>query len=360
MKVPKARKLKSGTWFIYLRLGGDGVSVTGETEKECVHKAALVKSQYLVNRKPIKKQRRIASERTLSQAIDSYCNRRKNRSPSTIRGYRTIQNNYFQKYMDKPIRSIKDWQAVYDSEKDRLAPYTMKNAFGLLKSVYKEEIGHDMPDVIAIAPVRESRPFLDSAEIERFLKLIENQNCEIAALLALHSLRASEILDLTWDDIDFKNKRIRVFGAVVPDEKHQLVKKAANKNDTSRRYVPIFIPRLEELLKKYNGDDKPVCRYYVANGASKAINSICEDNGLQKVGLHGLRHSIASLMVLKNIPEPVLQAIGGWKDSTTVHKIYVHVSEKDIKDELGNLEQFFTNSQTNKSKPPETVGAQAV
>ena len=34
MKVPKARQLDSGTWFIQLRLAGVSIPVTGETEAE--------------------------------------------------------------------------------------------------------------------------------------------------------------------------------------------------------------------------------------------------------------------------------------------------------------------------------------
>ena len=361
MIVPKAKKLKSGTWFIYLRLGGEGVSITGDTEKECVHKAELAKAQHLVDRKKQdRKPRQKKSDITLTQAIDKYIEKRKNLSPSTLRGYRIIQKNYFQQYMNKPMRQIKDWQAVYDSEVKRLKPYTLKNAWGLIKSVYKEETRQTMPEIVTVAPVRDERPFLDTTELETFLAAVQGENCEIGALLALHSLRASEIFDLTWEDIDLKKKRLRVYGAVVPNEDHKFVAKKTNKNDSSRRYVPIFIPRLEELLKQHYGDKKPVCRYENPGSLRRAINRVCKANNLPEVGVHGLRHSIASLMVLNNIPESVLQAVGGWKDSYTVHKIYTHVSSRDMEKELGNLTEFFSNSQTKKCKPSETVENQQV
>ena len=36
MKVPKPRKLASGTWFIQMRLDGESVPVSAATRSECV------------------------------------------------------------------------------------------------------------------------------------------------------------------------------------------------------------------------------------------------------------------------------------------------------------------------------------
>lgn len=352
MKTPKPRLLPSGSWFINLRLGGENIPITTTSDTECTIQAQLIKSEYLANRR---KGELYVGELTVSQAIDKYIKKRPDLSPSTVRGYRIVQRNYFRPYMDEPIAKIRSWQAVYNSETERLAPYTLKNAFGLLRSVYKDTMRQDMPRVDTLQPRRSERPFLDTEEIRIFLDTIRGRNCEIGALLALHSLRVSETLDLTWDDVDLKRNRLRVHGAVVPDEKNQLVKKATNKNDQSRRYVPIFIPRLQELLTEHFGDDKPVCRYQTENGLYKAINSACDDAGLPRVGNHGLRHSFASLAVLLKLPEPVLQAVGGWKDSTTVHRIYTHISERDLTDQLASVTAWFSknvNENGNESKKP--------
>ena len=338
MKVPKAKNLPSGNWFIHLRLGGENIPITAKTEKACTKQAQVIKAEYLAGRR---EKLPTLDDITLTQCIDKYIQRRAQLSPATLRGYKIIQKNYFQAYMEKPIRSIKNWQEVYDSEKQRLSPYTLKNAFGFLRSVYKETMRREMPVVDMLPPTRSERPFLDKEEIRQFLAAIEGRNCEIGALLALHSLRVSETLDLTWEDVDLKRKRLRVHGAVVPDADNKWVRKDTNKNDTSRRYVPIFIPRLEELLAEHYGDDRPVCRYTTEAGLYKAINNACESAGLPKVGNHGLRHSFASLVVLLHLPEPVLQAVGGWKDSATVHKIYTHISQRDLEEQLADVQAWF-------------------
>ena len=46
MKVPKARKLPSGSWTIQMRLGGHSVSVTRFSERTCILEAERIKAAY--------------------------------------------------------------------------------------------------------------------------------------------------------------------------------------------------------------------------------------------------------------------------------------------------------------------------
>ena len=75
MKVPEPRKLKSGTWFIQLRLNGVSVPVTGATKTECHDAAALIKAEYRAGKREIKER---GGQPTLRQAIDAYIERREN------------------------------------------------------------------------------------------------------------------------------------------------------------------------------------------------------------------------------------------------------------------------------------------
>lgn len=44
VKVPTARKLPSGNWFVQLRLDGKSISITKPTEKEAIAEAMAIKS----------------------------------------------------------------------------------------------------------------------------------------------------------------------------------------------------------------------------------------------------------------------------------------------------------------------------
>ena len=343
MKIPEPRKLKSGTWFLQLRLNGVSIPVSAATKAECKLQAQLIKAEYRTGKRAVESNK--MPDITLSQAIDRYIKKRRNSlSPSTVRGYKTIQKNRFQDYMDKPISSITDWQSVYDSEKDRLASKTLNNSFSLIKSVYEETTKKQMPEVDKVPTIVKEREFLDYEEILAFCDVIKGKPWECEALLALHSLRASELLDVTYDDIDFNKWIIRIRGATVPDEHNKFVHKESNKTEESTRYIPIFIPRLKTVLKEKFDSGKQIRYYQRTNNLSLAIKDVCIENNLPPVSLHGLRHSFASLCVHLGIPEDVVMRLGGWSDYMTVHEIYTHISKRDMRNHTNELMGFFANA----------------
>ena len=73
-------------------------------------------------------------------------------------------------------------------------------------------------------------------------------------------------------------------------------------------------------------------------------------SGLGGWTLHGLRHSFASLCLHLKIPEDVTKQLGGWADYVTVHKIYMHVSGKDLNTHTQELSGFFENANKNANK----------
>jgi len=108
----------------------------------------------------------------------------------------------------------------------------------------EDAIGRYPPEIKlpAIAPA--DKPFLTPEQIRVFVPAISEITYAVPALLALSSLRISEIEALDWKDIPKNLEFIRVAGAVVPDENNKRVKKQQNKNATSIRNVPVMIPEL--------------------------------------------------------------------------------------------------------------------
>jgi len=74
------------------------------------------------------------------------------------------------------------------------------------------------------------------------------------------------------------------------------------------------------------------------------VNRVCEKNGLPLVGVHGLRHSFASLAYHLGVPEKVTMEIGGWSDSQTMRKIYTHIAQSDMKRYEAQFADFFKNA----------------
>lgn len=329
--------MSSGNYFIRMRLGGQEITVTRPTEKEAIRAAELLKAEYRSG----KKLEAAGEKPTLRVAIDRYIEARTNvLSPATIRGYRIIQRNRFQNVMDTKINHVHSWQTVVNSEARLCSPKTLKNSFLFVRSVLKEN-GIDTGNVHLPQVLLTPREFLDPDQITVFLKAVKDRECEMAALLALHSLRRSELLALEKNSVDLKKGTITVKGAVVPDENNQYIKKQTNKNVSSARTVPIMIPRLAELVE--NAPDGQLVTSY-ANNVGRSINYACKSAGLPEVGVHGLRHSFASLAYHLGLSEKETMEIGGWADHITMHKIYTHVAEKDKLASAQKLLSFYKNA----------------
>jgi len=360
MKVPEPRKLPSGAWFIQLRLNGVSVPVTASSAKECKRSAELIKAEHRAGMREIK---RAEADPTLKTAIGKYIDNKRNiLSPSTIRGYNTIKNQYFQGVTDTPLSQIKNWQKVVDAESAQHAPKTVRNAWRLVCSVLRE---NDItPPRIALPQlVTNEHAFLEPDEIKTFVAAVKDSPCCVPALLGLHSLRRSEIMALTWENIDLKNEVIHVRGSAVYDENHKLVQKKTNKNRSSRRDIPIMIPELLTALKAVPEKDRNgqvvACN---PNTIWAQANRICEQNSLPKIGTHGLRHSFASLAFSSdvNMTEREVMEIGGWSDPQTVHKIYEHIARKNLLKAENKMKRFYKNANKNANKRKKVVENKSV
>lgn len=357
MNVPKARKLKSGTWFIQLRLGGESIPVTGKTERACIKQAEYVKSQYLVGKreKPEPKPERL----TVGEIVDRYIACRTNiRSPSTIRGYKTIRRNRFKDTMPRYLDEISDdeWKMLCNEEAYTCSPKTMRNAWELIGPAIHEVAKRKIEGIVLPQVPETDLPFLEPEQLEPFIEAVRGTDVEIPALLALSSLRRSELLALRWENVDLEKKVIYVRGAAVINSESKLVQRKENKNDTSNRVVPILMDELYDILKA--GKEANATGLVLSchpNTIWSRITKICVENDFPLVGVHGLRRSFVSLAYHLGIDEDLTMDIGGWKDPHVMRKHYKRLAQSDIRKQSGRLINFFK-----KVKPVEITAEEAI
>ena len=332
LSVPKPRQLPSGSWCIQMRLGPERKSytVTAPTASRCIADARLLKSEYQAGIRrgedPLAEEGEVV---TLSVAIDRFLESRQNiLSPSTMRGYRGIQRQRFKSLMQTDITAITEdvAQNAINAEARLVSPKTIKNAWRFVREVIedatKTALKVDLPKV-----PKHDKAFLEPDQIKVFINAVHGDILEIPSLLALCSLRRSEILGLSWRNVDLKNRFIRVRESAVQDESGSIVRRKINKTDASSRDVPM-IPQLYEALSKATRRGDYVVDFHV-NSIWSGVNRVCRKAGLPEVGVHGLRHSFASLAYELKMPIKLAQEIGGWSDERVLMEIYTHLSRKE-------------------------------
>lgn len=332
VKVPEAERLPSGSYRCRVMVNGQKKSFTALTKREAEQAALEYKIGLLAeeNEKP---------EITIRKAIDEYLALKSGvLSPASVRGHRIKQRCYLQGIMDTPLSKLSAAAIQQEINSEKCSPKTIRETWALIRPALKRYgVSYDVS-----LPVVQSdeHAFLSADEIPVFLKEAEGSKYEIAFLLALHSLRVSEILGLRWENVDLKKQSITVRGATLFDENNKLVNKPTNKNRSSRRTIPIMIPRLLQLLS----DAERTSEFVVIanpNSIRASANKICRKANLPEVGTHGLRHSFCSLAYKLGISEKVTMQLGGWSDYGTMRKIYTHIAQADISDSVQQIKNFF-------------------
>ena len=139
MKIPKAVKLPSGSWYVNVMVKGKRLSITAPTKREAENEAAAIKSgAKAMSHAPL----------SVTQALDRYIDSKSAvLSPATIAGYRRIQKNLLEPIAGYPLSNLTQEQVqrwVNQLAKQGKKPKTVSNAHGLLSAV----IGAYRPEMV--------------------------------------------------------------------------------------------------------------------------------------------------------------------------------------------------------------------
>ena len=173
--------------------------------------------------------------------------------------------------------------------------------------------------------------YLEKDEIPDILKKIKNNTVRSIAVLQLHTgLRIGEVLALTPDDVDFKNKTISVSKTKLSNGKL-----SSPKTLSSIRTIEIsdFIAK---LLLDYISSNKFIFKitYLTIANLLRILN----------IHTHIFRHTHVALLIEQNVPIKVISQRLGHSDIKTTLSIYTHVTENmkvNLRNNLNNLSLFI-------------------
>lgn len=344
---PTPRELPSGKWRCQVMVGGARLSVVEDDPATAHAKASALRAGLLAD------QAQRAAERggglTLTKAIDRHIAARENvLSPSTINGYREIQRNRFAGLMQMQVKDIDHLaiQTAVNRDAARVGQKTIKNALALVSAVlsdYDREISLKKIKL----PQKKKKPprYYEEAELIELFDLIRGSFIELPILLATWlGLRRSEIFGLCWDAVDFAGGKIEIKRTYVKDKDRGYVLREEMKTAESRRTLncPGYILA---KLDAYCPPERRNGRIFAMhpNTPYQTLKDMCERSGMSFVGVHGLRHTNASVMVSLGVMDKYIMAEGGWATDRTMKSVYQHVFESGRKGAADKRDSFFAD-----------------
>lgn len=313
-----AKKLPSGKWRCLIYIGSENgkrkyKSFTANTKKE----AELKATQYAYSQK---EEKEISKDTTLHSAMKEYCELKKPvLSPSTIRGYEQLRNNAFKNIENKKLselnkNTLQRWVNGYS---ENHSPKSVRNAYGFLNTVIKDNIENFSVNVTLPSKIRYDGYVPNDEEIQELIRYYSEHDKDMliaSCLSAFGTLRRSEICGLDADHISGNILHIRQ--SKVKNSSNQFELKPYAKNSSSARDVcmPQFIIDMlpkEGYVVSINPD-----RISIRHG--RTLKKLA----IQHFRFHDLRHYAASIMHALGIPDQYIMQRGGWSSDKTLKEIY--------------------------------------
>ena len=320
--MPSYDKLPSGKWRGRARIDGKVITVTAPTRRECVK---LIDTRLQIKH----------GEMTVGEAVDEYIASRESVfSPSTVKGYLTIQRTCFADLQYRELSELTE-QLVIRAVNEEAAihsPKTVRNAWGLIRAAIAPYVPVERWR-IRLPQKTKKEPYIPTEEeVAALIASVSGTEYEIPFKLAAYcGLRRSEICALAFDDT--KNGYVVVNKALVSDRSGGF---SLKKPKTYAGYRKIKLP---QNVKIKGEGSMPITAL-----TPHALSQKCRRLSGGKFSIHDLRHFYASMLLRLGVPNKYAAAQMGHSGEEMLKRVYQHIfpdaaAEFDtlISDRLGKL-----------------------
>lgn len=233
-------------------------------------------------------------------------------SPNTVRTYRNVVSLYLQS-----LDGREPSEATHRGYVKRIiSEHTKGYALVAHSAISAYHRWRGVPAAeMDIRPERSKKPFLTHEEVMRLLQVCRTER-ELAVITVLYetAVRASELLGIRWDDIDWQAGFVTV------------TRKGGERED-----VPLYEESLARLrdLERISRSRAHVFPFDY-NHLYYMIRRIGHRAGL-RVSAHDLRHARAAQLRRQGIAMDRIQGLLGHQDAKVTYMYYAHLTPHDLK-----------------------------
>lgn len=318
------------------------------------------------------------SEITMDELYNIYLSKWKTLgiTESTMYDKMSYYKNHIQDYFgsmklsDITPRTIEDWKVYMTKKRQKNGkPYSertinscLEKLSGFLTFAVKMGFIESNPrhNVSKMRSTKEEDPFSKQEnfwELDEFKEFIECVDDpywhDVFEFMFQTGVREGELFALTWNNVDFHRKKIRIRKSISPkmlERKNTfLVKEPKNKNsyreiDMSKDLYSMLKERFKACrnidgftLDYYVfGDIKPLSRSTLARYLDKYIDI----SAVTRITPHGFRHSHASLLIKEKVDDNLIAERLG-HTVTELRRTYAHIYNSSREELINKLDSIF-------------------
>jgi integrase len=192
-------------------------------------------------------------------------------------------------------------------------------------------------------------------QARQFLKSIEGHRLYALYRTAIYlGLRQGELIRLTWDDMDFEKRTLKV-----KDAKTRAGIRTLPLSSEMVRCLQAHQERLQEERKKPGWKEHNLV--FPSSVGTKLnqtnllhhFKTALGKAGLPMVRFHDLRHTSASLLYEAGVPEATISKLLGHSTINITMDIYTHIRQKTLGDAADQMERFLEDEEDEENEEGE-------